>query len=101
MTGDSITTATEEPKGTDPQVAGEARMADVIELEGRRYATQPGLARLLGVTTRTLSRWDERRMGPPKIKIGRRVLYDLAKLHDWLGSHEREPVAPRTRGLRV
>jgi phage terminase Nu1 subunit (DNA packaging protein) len=97
---DDRVTTFEEPKPSDRVAAG-APVAEVVELEGRRYATQPGLARLLGVTPRTLSRWDERRMGPPKIRIGRLVLYDLAKLHDWLGSHEREPVAARTRGLRA
>jgi phage terminase Nu1 subunit (DNA packaging protein) len=63
-----------------------------VEIEGRRYATQVGLASLLGVAPRTLARWDERRMGPPKIKIGNLVLYDLAKLHAWLESHERTAI---------
>ena len=63
--------------------------ADEIEIDGRRYATQAGLARRLGVTCRTLARWHERRIGPPKIKVGKLVLYDLAKLHTWLEGHER------------
>jgi hypothetical protein len=73
---------------------------DTIDLGGRNYATQAGLARLLGVTTRTLARWDERRIGPPKIKVGKLVLYDLAKLPCWLEGHENAPVAKGKVGAR-
>jgi hypothetical protein len=71
---------------------------DIVELNGHRYVRQNGLARMLGVTVRTLFRWDERRIGPPKIKVGKLVLYDLAKLHGWLEGHEGQPVGgPRQR----
>jgi hypothetical protein len=71
---------------------------DIVELNGHRYVRQNGLARMLGVTVRTLFRWDERRIGPPKIKVGKLVLYDLAKLHGWLEGHESAPVTERRRG---
>lgn len=74
---------------------------ETIDLAGRNYATQSGLARLLGVTTRTLARWDDRRIGPPKIKVGKLVLYDLAKLPTWLESHETAPVAQGRMSARV
>lgn len=63
-----------------------------IEIANRRYVTADGLAAMLGVTVRTLSRWDAARIGPPKIRIGKKVLFDLAKLPDWLATHETEPV---------
>jgi hypothetical protein len=71
---------------------------DIIELENRPYTTPGGLARMLGVTPRTLFRWDERRIGPPKIKVGKRVLYDLAKIPAWLEEHERAPLPTMRRG---
>ena len=81
--------------------AGEDRQHATISLGGRDYATQDGLAKMLGVTTRTLGRWDERRIGPPRTKIGRLVLYDLAKLPGWLDRHETLPLpASNARGLR-
>jgi hypothetical protein len=52
------------------------------------------------VTTRTLARWDDRRFGPPKIKVGKLILYDLAKLPGWLESHESTPVAQKTAAPR-
>ena len=63
-----------------------------LEIAGRRYVTAAQLATTLGVTVRTLSRWDAARIGPPKIKIGKLVLFDLAKLPEWLASRQSKPV---------
>jgi hypothetical protein len=70
-----------------------------LEIAGRRYVTAARLAATLGVTVRTLSRWDAARIGPPKIKVGKLVLFDLAKLPEWLASRETEPahIAGRRR----
>jgi hypothetical protein len=62
-----------------------------IEIAGRRYVRQQRLARILGVTARTLARWNSRGIGPPKITIGKPVLFDLAKLPDWLAARETAP----------
>ena len=59
-----------------------------IEIAGRQYITAHRLAAALGVTVRTLTRWDAARIGPPKIKIGKRVLFDVAKLPEWLATRE-------------
>jgi hypothetical protein len=69
-----------------------------VEIAGRRYVTADRLAATLGVTVRTLCRWDAARIGPPKIKIGKLILFDLAKLPDWLATRETEPV--RASGRR-
>jgi hypothetical protein len=69
-----------------------------VEIAGRRYVTADRLAATLGVTVRTLGRWNAARIGPPKIKIGKLILFDLAKLPDWLATRETEPV--RAPGLR-
>jgi hypothetical protein len=62
-----------------------------VEIAGSRYPTPRRLARLLDKTTRTLARWDARRIGPPRIKIGKTVLYDLSRLPGWLASQETHP----------
>jgi hypothetical protein len=67
-----------------------------VEIAGHRYATPERLAKMLGVTVRTLARWNASRIGPPKISIGKTVLFELAKLPDWLASRE----IPPTRNTR-
>jgi hypothetical protein len=74
--------------------AGQTSLATlgIVEIAGRQYASQLRLATMLGIATRTLTRWDAGRIGPPKIKVGKTILYDLAKLPDWLAAHETESV---------
>jgi hypothetical protein len=63
-----------------------------VEIAGRVYVTASRVAELLGVTERTLARWNAARIGPPKLKIGKVVLYELSRLPDWLASREIAPV---------
>ena len=67
-----------------------------IEIGARRYVSAQDVASMLGVSPRTLSRWTAAGAGPPKIKIGKKVLYDLGKLPEWLASREIPP--PRITG---
>jgi hypothetical protein len=62
-----------------------------VDIAGHRYITAQRLASMLGVTERTLARWNAARIGPPKISIGKTVLYDISKLPDWLASCEMHP----------
>jgi hypothetical protein len=63
-----------------------------VEIAGRRYITADRLANTLGVTVRTLCRWDAARIGPPKVKICKTILYNLESIAVWLASRETEPV---------
>jgi phage terminase Nu1 subunit (DNA packaging protein) len=69
-------------KGKNGNAEGE------LEIGGRRYVNKERLASILGVSARTLSRWDAAGTGPPKIKVGRKALFDLLKVSDWLTSRE-------------
>lgn len=71
-----------------------------IEIAGKRYATGERLAQILQTSVRTIARWDAARIGPPKIKIGKTVLFDLGKIPDWLADHETQPVRAGRRGGR-
>jgi hypothetical protein len=62
-----------------------------VEIAGHRYITAERLASMLSVTERTLARWNAARIGPPKISIGKTVLYDVSKLPAWLASRETHP----------
>jgi len=48
------------------------------------------LARQLSVTPDTLARWATQGIGPPRIRIGRRVLYRRASVEKWLAEMERK-----------
>ncbi len=61
-------------------------MTDTPEL-----LTTKDTARLLGVSERTLARWHNFRTGPARITIGRKVLYRLQAVQDWLRANETSP----------
>jgi aromatic ring-cleaving dioxygenase len=41
---------------------------------------------------RTLDRWHARRIGPPRITIGRMVVYSISGVRQWLEAHTQGPV---------
>lgn len=55
------------------------------------YVSREDAAKLIGVDKCTLSRWFSEGIGPPRIKIGRRVLYSKASIERWLISQEVQP----------
>lgn len=56
------------------------------------------LAQELGISLRTLSRWNIRRTGPPRTCIGRSVFYDIVAVREWLSSRrEHAPDSSRPR----
>jgi predicted DNA-binding transcriptional regulator AlpA len=59
-----------------------------IFIADRRYATAQRVASIFGISLRTLSRWGKTGAGPPKIKIGKRVLFDVVTISKWLASRE-------------
>ena len=72
-------------------------------LEG--YIREADLAKQLNRSVRTLQRLTERRLGPPRIKIGRSVFYKIESVRAWLEQQE-EPrkrpgsVRPSQAGLK-
>ncbi len=56
-------------------------------LEG--WLTRAEVAAEIGVSADTLARWETRRIGPPCVRIGRKVLYRADAFRDWLVSRER------------
>ena len=46
------------------------------------------LARELTLSVDTLQRWETRRMGPPCVRVGRKVLYRMEAVSDWLREQE-------------
>ena len=58
------------------------------------YLTIAELAGELGVTVRTVRNWEARGGAPPRVKIGRRVLYHRQGVRHWLAERQ------HTRGAR-
>jgi len=56
------------------------------QLEG--YLTADEAAEALGLNPATLANWRAKRLGPPRIKIGKNTFYRLAALEAWIISRE-------------
>jgi len=52
------------------------------------WISRDDLAKQLSVTTDTLARWVTQGSGPPRIRIGRRVLYRRSSVEKWLSEME-------------
>ncbi len=59
------------------------------------YLHSEALAAQLGIGLRTLYRWQARGIGPPKTKIGGKVLYHAEAVRRWLKANESGPVRDR------
>ena len=57
------------------------------------FITPDETADELGVTRRTLDRWHTRRIGPPRIQIGRKILYRREAVREWLLKNEQQGAA--------
>src|SRR5438874_5836163 len=67
-------------------------------LEG--YLRREELAQQLHVSPRTIDRWHTLRCGPPRVTIGRTILYNLDSVREWLQSSERSAENWSTRKRR-
>jgi hypothetical protein len=54
------------------------------------FLTKQELATELDRETRTLDRWDALGIGPPRTRVGRKVLYRRASVRRWLAAQERD-----------
>ena len=52
------------------------------------WLNRADLARELTLSVDTLQRWETRRMGPPSVRVGRKVLYRMEAVRDWLRDQE-------------
>jgi predicted DNA-binding transcriptional regulator AlpA len=55
-----------------------------VEILGKRYFTRASLASELGLAKATLACWRVKGKGPPQVMIGRRILYDVEKVQEWI-----------------
>jgi predicted DNA-binding transcriptional regulator AlpA len=67
-------------------------------LEG--YLSKDELAANLGKGIRTLDRLERQKQGPPRIKIGRLILYRVDSVRNWLVSREQKSRRKSEKPLR-
>jgi predicted DNA-binding transcriptional regulator AlpA len=78
------------PKPTNPAPALEGS----IVLEG--YLRRKELAKELGCSARTIDRMHALRQGPPRVHVGRTILYNIQSVRDWLRSREQQSSSIKT-----
>jgi predicted DNA-binding transcriptional regulator AlpA len=83
---DKPATNTVPPTIANPEATGPATAAagDEINIDGRRFVSEPRVAKMLGCSPRTLQRWRREGKGPPSTKIGRKTFYELNELQKWM-----------------
>lgn len=52
------------------------------------YLRRPELAKELRVSERTIARWEVARRGPPRVTVGRTILYKTESVRQWLEERE-------------
>ncbi len=52
------------------------------------WLNRTDLARELTLSVDTLQRWETRRVGPPCVRVGRKVIYRMEAVRDWLREQE-------------
>lgn len=57
------------------------------------FITPAELCSMLGVSPRTLYRWQAQRNGPPRCRVGKLIFYRIEAVRDWLTNSE-TPNAP-------
>jgi predicted DNA-binding transcriptional regulator AlpA len=66
-----------------------------LVLEG--FLRREALAEQLGLSPRTIDRWEAQRKGPPRVCVGRTILYKIQSVREWLSSQEQQPFATKRR----
>ncbi|MFP8959301.1 helix-turn-helix transcriptional regulator [Streptomyces nanhaiensis] len=61
---------------------------EVLTSHGAAFLTLPKAAEYLGISPNTLYVWRHRRQGPPSFRMGRRVMYRVSALNDWVAAQE-------------
>ena len=83
----------------EPNAAGVAQSNadDPGEALLQEWLSRGALAKELGLSIDTLQRWETRRIGPPCVRIGRKVLYRKGAIRDWLRDQEARKMPIRRR----
>jgi hypothetical protein len=64
------------------------------------WLSREELGAQLGLSASTLKRWEGARTGPPCVRVGRRIVYRLEAVRDWLREQEARKLPLKSGGRR-
>jgi predicted DNA-binding transcriptional regulator AlpA len=79
----------------DPSSLSQTTSPASVLLSG--YLRREELAQQFGLSTRTIDRWEALKEGPPRVSIGRTILYNVESVREWLSTREKRPMPRRKR----
>lgn len=85
---------------TEPSAIPPSQEASSSQLLLDGYLRRAELAQQLRVSPRTIDRWQTSRCGPPRVAIGRTILYNLESVRQWLRSNEESATSGTSRKRR-
>jgi predicted DNA-binding transcriptional regulator AlpA len=85
-----------EPQEPNPLLS-DSLVQPVARLVLEGFLRREELARQLGLSPRTIDRWEALRKGPPRVSIGRTILYNIQSVREWLVSQERQAFPAKRR----
>lgn len=53
------------------------------------FLSREQLAQQLGLSLRTIDRWEALHKGPPRVCVGRTILYNTESVREWLRTREK------------
>ena len=77
-----------EPRGPVMRAPQPGSTCGETIIAGRPVLRQREAAEMLGVSMRTLQRWNDRNAGPPRTKIGGRIYYDVDEFTAWVRANK-------------
>lgn len=64
------------------------------------WLSREELGAQLGLSPSTLKRWEGSRTGPPCVRVGRRIVYRLEAVREWLRDQEARKQPSKSGGRR-
>jgi hypothetical protein len=64
------------------------------------WLSREDLGAQLGLSPSTLKRWEGSRTGPPCVRVGRRIVYRLEAVRDWLREQEARKQPSKAAGRK-
>ncbi|MBN2631404.1 MAG: helix-turn-helix domain-containing protein [Rhodobacteraceae bacterium] len=69
------------------------RIETLLSQGQREYLDNDAAASFLGLQSNTLEVWRTKREGPPFVRVGRKVMYAVADLREWMEARRQKPLA--------
>jgi predicted DNA-binding transcriptional regulator AlpA len=89
-----------EPQEPNPLLS-DSPVQPVARLVLEGFLRREELAQQFGLSPRTICRWEALRIGPPRVSVGRTILYNIESVREWLVSQERKAFPAKRRRSSV